>query len=316
MDRKLLKENAKQNFKKDWFKSAVVTIIMFGASLVSSILTVPQTVIMASGEQYVTTSTSSFLPMILSVLVFSVLSVGGYRYFQKTRKNLHTDIGEVAGNFKDGNYKNVVIITFLKNLKVFLWTLLLFVPGIIKTYEYYLVENILAVRPDIDKNEAFRLSKLLMNGYKMEAFVLNLSFIGWYLLSLFTLGILTFVYVNPYMVATNVEFYAYVRAMALQKGLITPMDLPDYEPPMQDGFNMNNGMGWQAPDFQNQYQQQFNGQAPYQQTPFNQPQEAQQTPFWQQPNQPVGNVETMPNEAPISEADAKEVEFKSVEEDE
>ena len=317
MDRKLLKQNAKQNFKKDWFKSAVVTIIMFGASLVSSILAVPQTVIMASGEQYVTTSTSSFLPMILSVLVFSVLSVGGYRYFQKTRKNVHTDIGEVAGNFKDGNYKNVVIITFLKGLKVFLWTLLLFVPGIIKNYEYYLVENILAVRPDIDKNEAFRLSKLLMNGYKMEAFVLNLSFIGWYLLSLFTLGILTIVYVNPYMVATNVEFYAYVRAQALQKGLITPMDLPDYEPPYQQGFNMNNGFPFNPQQtfnggFQNPYQQPFNSE--FQQQPLNQ-QPTQQTPFWQESNQPVGNVDTMPNEAPVSENEAKEVEFKPVDEE-
>ena len=316
MDRKLLKQNAKQNFKKDWFKSAVVTIIMFGASLVSSILTVPQTVIMASGEQYVTTSTSSFLPMILSVLVFSVLSVGGYRYFQKTRKNVHTDIGEVAGNFKDGNYKNVVIITFLKGLKVFLWTLLLFVPGIIKNYEYYLVENILAVRPDIDKNEAFRLSKLLMNGYKMEAFVLNLSFIGWYLLSLFTLGILTIVYVNPYMVATNVEFYAYVRAQALQKGLITPMDLPDYEPPYQQGFNMNNGFPFNPQQtcnggFQNPYQQPFNSE--FQQQPLNQ-QPTQQTPFWQESNQPVGNVDTMPNEAPVSENEATEVDFKPVDE--
>lgn len=336
MDRKLLKQNAKQNFKKDWFKSAVVTIIMFGASLVSSILTVPQTVIMASGEQYVTTSTSSFLPMLLSVLVFSVLTVGGYRYFQKTRKNIHTDIGEVAGNFKDGNYKNVVIITFLKNLKIVLWTLLLIIPGIIKTYEYYLVENILAVRPDIDKNEAFRLSKLLMNGYKMDAFVLNLSFIGWYLLSLFTLGILTFVYVNPYMVATNVEFYAYVRAQALQKGLITPMDLPDYEPPMQNGFGMNNGFGFNPQqqgfngDFQNQqpYQNQYNPQAPYQQgygqplnnqfgyqqTPYEQPQQTPQTPFWQESNQPVGNVETMPNEEPVSEDEATEVDFKPVDE--
>jgi len=322
MDRKLLKQNAKQNFKKDWFKSAVVTIIMFGASLVSSILTVPQTVIMASGEQYVTTSTSSFLPMLLSVLVFSVLTVGGYRYFQKTRKNVHTDIGEVAGNFKDGNYKNVVIITFLKNIKIVLWTLLLIIPGIIKTYEYYLVENILAVRPDIDKNEAFRLSKLLMNGYKMDAFVLNLSFIGWYLLSLFTLGILTIVYVNPYMVATNVEFYAYVRAQAIQKGLITPMDLPDYEPPYQQGFDMNNGFGFnpQAQGYQNQYQQppyqnQYNQgyQQPFQQ-PFAPQQPTQQTPFWQESNQPVGNVETMPNEEPVSEDEATEVDFKPVDE--
>ena len=314
MDRKLLKQNAKQNFKKDWFKSAVVTIIMFGAGVISSVFSVTQTKSNIAGEQVVTTTSSTFLPVILSILVFSVLTVGGYRYFQKTRKNVHTDIGEVAGNFKDGNYKNVVIITFLKGLKIFLWSLLLFVPGIIKTYEYYLVENILAVRPDIDKDEAFRLSKLLMNGYKMDAFVLNLSFIGWYILSLFTLGILAIVYVNPYMVATNVEFYAYVRAQALQKGLITPMDLPDYELPMQDGFNMNNGMGWQAPDSQNQYQQQFNGQAPFGQAPFNQPQEAQQTPFWQESNQPVGNVDTMPNEAPVSENEATEVDFKPVDE--
>ena len=48
MDRTLVKQNATQNFKKDWFKSAVVTIIMFGSSHVSSILTVPPTVIMSS----------------------------------------------------------------------------------------------------------------------------------------------------------------------------------------------------------------------------------------------------------------------------
>lgn len=313
MDRALLKQNAKANFKKDWFKSAIVTLIMFGAGIISSVFSVTQTTTDTASGQIVTTSTSSFLPIILSILVFSVLTVGGYRYFQKTRKNVHTDIGEVAGNFKDGNYKNVVSVIFIKNLKIFLWSLLLVIPGIIKTYEYYLVENILAVRPDIDKNEAFRLSKTIMNGYKMDAFVLNLSFLGWYILSLFTLGILSIVYVNPYMVATNVEFYAYVRAQALQKGLITPMDLPDYEPPyQQQGFEMNNGFGFnpQAQSFDGSFQSQYNPQVPYQQS-FTQPdnpygytqpqQPVQQAPFWQEASQPIDNAEVMPNEAPVNE---------------
>ena len=137
MDRALLKQNAKQNFKKDWFKSAVIALIMQGASLVSSTTSITQNVNGVSEEQVIATTSTSFLSVILSILVFSILTVGGFRFFQKTRKNVMTDIGEVIGNFKDGNYKNIVTITFLKNLKIVLWTLLFFVPGIIKNYEYY-----------------------------------------------------------------------------------------------------------------------------------------------------------------------------------
>ncbi len=298
MDRALLKQNAKQNFKKDWFKAAIVTLIMQGASLVSSTFTVSQNTTGISEEQVIATTSTSFLSVILSILVFSILTVGGFRFFQKTRKNVMTDIGEVIGNFKDGNYKNIVTITFLKNLKIVLWTLLFFVPGIIKNYEYYLIENILAVRPDLDRDSAFKMSKAIMKGNKMDAFVLDLSFLGWVFLSLFTLGILSIVYVNPYMIATKVEFYAYVRAEAINKGIITPMDLPDYEAPaMNAGFDMNNGNNWNAQASENQ---------------FSQP---QQTPFWQQSNEPVGNVDTMPNEEPLSENDATEVDFKPVDEE-
>ena len=298
MDRALLKQNAKQNFKKDWFKAAIVTLIMQGASLVSSTFTVTQNTTGISEEQVIATTSTSFLSVILSILVFSILTVGGFRFFQKTRKNVMTDIGEVIGNFKDGNYKNIVTITFLKNLKIVLWSLLFFVPGIIKNYEYYLIENILAVRPDLDRDSAFKMSKAIMKGNKMDAFVLDLSFLGWVFLSLFTLGILSIVYVNPYMIATKVEFYAYVRAEAINKGIITPMDLPDYEAPaMNAGFDMNNGSNWNAQASENQ---------------FSQP---QQTPFWQQSNEPVGNVDTMPNEEPLSENDATEVDFKPVDEE-
>ena len=145
-----------------------------------------------------------------------------------------------------------------------------------------------------------------MDGHKMDAFVLGLSFMGWNILSLFTFGILNIVYVNPYMYATFNEFYCYVRAEGIRNGIITPMDLPDYEAPMQYGYDTNNGFGFnpQQPAFDGGFQNQYQA-----------PQEAQQTPFWQESNQPVGNVETMPNEEPVTENDATEVDFKPVDEE-
>ena len=154
-----------------------------------------------------------------------------------------------------------------KNLFITLWTLLFIVPGIIKSFEYWAIDFILAVRPDIDRKEAFRLSKLLMNGNKMESFVLDLSFWGWNILAAYSMGILGIIYVYPYMNATYVEFYAYVRALALQKGLITPMDLPDYEAPsMNMGFDFapQQETGFAQPQ-QGFYQPQEN---------YNQPQES------------------------------------------
>lgn len=317
MDRKLLKQNAKANFKKQWGDSIVITLIMYGASIVLSLLLLPVQTGAPTESAVALIMVSTVITMAFSLLVLPIFQVGCIRFFQKLRMNVPTGISEVMGNFKDGNFKNIILTNLIMYIKIYLWTLLFIIPGIIKSYEYRLIPYILAVRPDIDRKEAFRLSKILMDGYKWKSFVLDLSFWGWNILAAYTMGILGIVYVYPYMNATYVEFYAFTRAMALQKGLITPMDLPDYEPPMQDGFNMNNGMGWQSPNFQNQYQQPFNAQPPYQQTPFTQPQQTQQTPFWQEhSNQPIGNVETMPNEAPVSEAEAKEVEFTHIENEE
>ncbi len=309
MDRALLKRNAKINFKKQWGDSVVITLIMSSVSLVLSLLMFIVQAIAPTDAIYITSMASSLLTIVFSLIVVPVFQVGYIRFFQKLRMNVPTGIAEIFGNFKDGNLKNVVLTNLITYIKVYLWTLLFIIPGIIKAYEYRLIPFILAVRPDIDRKEAFRLTKVLMNGYKWKLFVLDLSFLGWFILSAYTMGILAIVYVIPYMYATYVEFYAYVRAQALQKGLITPMDLPDYEPPFNDGFGYNPQQAFNGA-FQNPYQQPFNAgfqQQPdnnpfgYNQTPYEQPQQTPQTPFWQESNQPVGNVDAMPNEEPISE---------------
>ena len=95
---------------------------------------------------------------------------------------------------------------FLRNLYIFLWSLLLFVPGIVKTYSYAMTPYILADHPEMTANEAITASRQLMDGHKGELFWLRLSFLGWVLLNIFTLGIGS-LFLNPYMNAAEAAFY-------------------------------------------------------------------------------------------------------------
>lgn len=156
---------------------------------------------------------------LLSIFVGNVFEVGGCNFFIKNRVE-RAHIGEVLSGFKSGHYLNVVLIMFLRNLFTFLWSLLLIVPGIVKSYEYYMVPYIVAENPGMNHTEAFAISKRMMDGEKWNAFVLDLSFIGWELLSSFTCGILGVFYVNPYIQATKTELYSFNKIKAYNQGYI------------------------------------------------------------------------------------------------
>lgn len=145
----------------------------------------------------------------LSIFVFNPLSMGCYRFFILSRKQ-PASINEVTYAFSH-SYKNIVKIMFLRNLYTFLWSLLFIIPGIIKGLEYRMIPYILAENPGISSNEAFALSKKMMDGEKWNAFVLDLSFWGWFLLGLFTCCILNIFYVNPYYYLTCAELYAVLK---------------------------------------------------------------------------------------------------------
>lgn len=158
--------------------------------------------------------------MILTILVENVLKIGGYKFFILNQSGMQPGFEMVLDGFKSGHYKNLVLTMFLKDLFIGLWSLLLVIPGIIKSYEYRMVPYILAENPGMDRQQAFAISKAMMDGEKMNGFILDLSFIGWYLLSIFTCGILAVAYVNPYVEATWAEVYAYNKAKAYQQGFI------------------------------------------------------------------------------------------------
>lgn len=85
------------------------------------------------------------------------------------------------------------------------------IPGIVKSYEYQMIPYLLADNPQMTKEEAFAESKRMMQGQKWNAFVLDLSFIGWDILSGMTMGILGIFYVQPYKDGTHAALYEALR---------------------------------------------------------------------------------------------------------
>ena len=152
------------------------------------------------------------LLIILKILIFNGLEVGGRGfYIENTYSN--PGIGRIFGAFRSGSVGNVVKVTFFRDLYLILWSLMLIVPGIVKSYEYRMIPYLLAEYPDMPQEEAFRRSREMMYGNKWKAFVLDLSFIPWLFLSEVTFGLVEIFYVRPYMDATNAELYETLSQM-------------------------------------------------------------------------------------------------------
>ena len=145
----------------------------------------------------------------LGIFVFNPLQVGCQRYFILCGKQPAT-LSDVVFAFSN-SYMNIVKIMFFKNLYTFLWSLLLIIPGIIKGYEYRMIPYLLAENPGIDMKEAFEKTKQMMDGDKANAWVLDLSFLGWNLLGALTCCILTVFYVAPYQNLTNAQLYEVLK---------------------------------------------------------------------------------------------------------
>lgn len=180
----------------------------------------------------------------ISAFVGSQVKVGSCRFFLKFRKNHPVEVGELFKSYTDKTFLNVAKVSIIKNLSIFLWSMLCIVPGIIKTYEYAAVDYILSVNPTMEYPRALDLSKKIMNGHKLELFELYISFLGWHILSILTCGLLSIFYVAPYQMIAEAEFFSYVRELAIFNGTISYNDIPDYEeyiphPPMYQGFAPN-----------------------------------------------------------------------------
>lgn len=129
----------------------------------------------------------------------------GYKMIAKKAMDGETvKIDTLFDGFKD--FTRTLVLYLLNTIFVFLWTLLLIVPGIIKSYSYSMSYYILIDNPDLSSDEARKKSMEMMKGHKWKLFCLDLSFIGWGILCVLTFGILSF-WIQPYQECARVEFY-------------------------------------------------------------------------------------------------------------
>ncbi len=196
-------------------------------------------------DQFVTLLiTLSIISVITSLLytffIANPVTCGKDRYFVRARGG-DSDFGNLFYYFKSGRYLNSVKVMFRRDLSVFLWTLALIVPGIIKAFEYALVPYLLADNPKLSKERAFEISRKTMDGEKLNYFVLNLSFIGWYLLGALCCGVGLF-FVMPYPEATIAEFYTCMKAKMFSLGIASEYELQDPDAPAPPTGGWNGGV--------------------------------------------------------------------------
>ena len=118
--------------------------------------------------------------------------------------------------FKRPYYGKSIGLFFLTTIFTLLWTLLLIIPGIIKSLAYSLAPYILADNPEISANEALNQSVKMMKGYKMRLFLMWLGYMGFALLSILALGI-PLLWLHPYYQAVLAKFYEDVKANAINE---------------------------------------------------------------------------------------------------
>ena len=225
LNSKELRVKAWNSLKGKYWMAFVVTLVMgvltsFGSSMISSSQNIMNAVGMVDPEQMDSTMAIGALVvsgislvicligMAISVFVGNAAEVGLANYYIKNTDSKPAFADAFYG-FKVKYGRNIGTL-LLMGIKIALWSLLLVIPGIIKTYEYAMIPYILADDAEISSKEAFKKSKAMMNGNKWRLFKLNFSFIGWILLAIVTCGVGTF-FLVPYVAAANAEFYVELK---------------------------------------------------------------------------------------------------------
>ena len=191
MERAQLKSMAKQQIKGN-------ICILFVIALVAGLIGTAINAIPVVGS-------------VASVLITPAFALATVAIYLKLAEGSKPEFMELFSRLKE--FWSACKVLCLVGLFTWLWSLLFVIPGIVKAFSYSQAMYILAENPEIGAREAIDRSKAMMNGHKMELFVLELSFIGWHLLGAITFGI-AYIWIIPYMSATHANFYNSIKATA------------------------------------------------------------------------------------------------------
>lgn len=147
----------------------------------------------------------ALIPSILLLVFYSPMQFSISNTYLELSKGKKINLNMIGTGYTQAWGKSI-LLNILIGVFTFLWSLLFIIPGIIKSYSYRLSFFILVDNPELSANEALRKSNEMMKGHKWDLFVLDISFIWWYILIIITFGIAS-VYVAPYINATMTNFY-------------------------------------------------------------------------------------------------------------
>lgn len=127
------------------------------------------------------------------LLLLGVIEFGVCAFMLTLTRNKNSEFGKLLSGFD--RFGDACLTGILKYVYTFLWGLLFVIPGYVKNYSYSMTMYIMQDHPELSGNEAITKSREMMNGHKFDLFVLDLTFLGWYILGAMTFGILLIFYV-------------------------------------------------------------------------------------------------------------------------
>ena len=230
-----LKYNARRALSGNWLIAIIAAIIagLLGASVLNNATTsydysyedfeesedvenditsmIPDEALVFIGAVVTVFAITGLIYAIIMFTVGSVVSIGYCRFNMDLIDGIRPSIGTLFSAF--GQIKTAIAVRLLTGVLVGIGYIFLIVPGIILSYSYSMATFIMADNPYLTTTEVLRESRLLMKGNKLRLFCLNLSFIGYILLCILTLGI-GFIWLTPYMNATYAAFYRQIKQNA------------------------------------------------------------------------------------------------------
>ncbi len=177
MDRKAIRRLARQRMEENWL-CALVSLVVYGVLVA--------------------------LVPVVQIFFVGPLSLGLSAVYLRLSDGEKPSMGMLFSGFS--RFGQAFLLWIIKYVLIMLWSLLLYIPGILKAYSYSMAYYIMAESPEIKAAEALKESKKRMAGHRMELFLLQLSFIGWWLLCVVTCG-LAVLYVAPYYNTAVAIFY-------------------------------------------------------------------------------------------------------------
>ena len=237
-ERKKYKKFALTQLSGRW---TVVVLVTLCTSIITGIFSLPDTLNLINSGYFsavfsmdpdavseaaaAAAESSSYLVSIIQTVVSAILEVASLNVYLKMSRSPEP---VSFSAFLEGlnNWARATLGVLWQCLWTFLWMLLLIIPGIIKSIAYSQMFYIIAEYKEVSVTNAMRISIEITKGHKWDLFVLSLSFLGWAILSAFTLGILNF-WLFPYMNMTYVNAYHALMKEALESGRIKPEDLTE-----------------------------------------------------------------------------------------